>query len=111
MPCDPKWAESNRCPRVYGPVSMHLKSLRETCAQNTGKSAFCEHFGQTFIFGLIYRFFIYRPTHRTNHWVMLKKMKDRQIPSIINYLIFLVWYREQLIFLSNGAVVLRPILK
>ena len=39
---------------------------------------------------------------RVNHWVMFKKMKDRQIPSII-IRILLVWYREQLIFVKWGC--------
>ena len=34
--------------------------------------------------------------------VMLKKLKDRQIPSII-IRILLVWYREQLIFVKWGC--------
>ena len=39
-----------------------------------------------------------------NHWVMLKKMKDRQIPSRpIIIRILLVWYREQLIFVKWGC--------
>ena len=37
-----------------------------------------------------------------NHWVMFKKMKDRQIPSII-IRILRVWYREQLIFVKWGC--------
>ena len=39
---------------------------------------------------------------RVNHWVMFKKMKDRQIPSII-IRILLVWYRKQLIFVKWGC--------
>ena len=39
---------------------------------------------------------------RVNHWMMFKKMKDRQIPSII-IRILLVWYREQPIFVKWGC--------
>ena len=39
---------------------------------------------------------------RVNHWVMLKKPKDQQIPCII-IRILLVWYREQLTFVKWGC--------
>ena len=39
---------------------------------------------------------------RVNHWVMFKKMKDRQIPSIFIRML-LVWYRKQLIFVKRGC--------